>query len=189
MSILVADVISRVRDGINDLSGTRIGDDRIRRALSDSLDIAATILPQLFTETNSHNCSVGVFQLLSFERAIRFIEVLGYPHGDFKALDAFRPGWINDDEATIQMWSEDATDPMMFLVYPPSPGGQALSVTYVKAPAEVTTSDTSLSLPDNLLAPLVSYCIGVIESADDEHTNSNRAAQAKAEFVALLKGV
>jgi hypothetical protein len=188
MTIAVADVIARVRDNVNDLAGGRFSDERIFRALTDGLLLVATVKPKYFTETQDHVCQAGAHQHVTFTGAISFVEVLGYPQSDFEALAVFRPNWLMDTEGPIQSWAPDETDPLEFRVYPPAPGSQTIKVTYVKEPAPVTSPTGTVPLGGHLLVPLVSFCTGVLESSDDEHVNSNRAAQAKAEFTAILQG-
>jgi hypothetical protein len=188
MTIAVADIIARVRDNINDLAGARISDERIMRALTDGLLLIATAKPKYFTDTKDHVCQAGSYQSVGFDGAIAFVEVLGYPKIDFEALAVFRPTWMMDTEGPIQGWAPEETDPLEFKLYPPASGSQSLKVTYVKAPASVTSPVGTIPVGEHLLVPLVSFCTGVIESADDEHVNSNRAAQAKAEFTAILQG-
>jgi len=183
------DIVTRVRDVINDTSATpRNSNEEIFRWISDALSLASTSVPRLFSKTADMICSAGYLQTLAFTRALSFIEVIGFPQVDVASLTAFAPGWKMDTAGPIQHWFPSADSPKSFCVYPPSQGDQTITVTYVESPAPVTSASDVLNVPDVVIPAVVQFCVGMVESKDDEHVNSNRAAQAKADFVALIKG-
>jgi hypothetical protein len=187
--MLASEIISRVRDITNDTGAEpRTKSAEIMRWISDALDVALSVVPKLFSKTASMTCQSGYLQTLPFERAVAFIEVIGITRIDFNKLSAFSPNWRLETAGAAQHWSPSSAGPNTFMVHPPALANQSLMVSYVEAPTEITSETAVVPLSDNFLPALVQYCVGMTESKDDEHVNSNRAAQAKADFVAMIKG-
>ena len=187
----VSDVVSRVRYVVNDTrSSYRNTDEEIFGWITDCMNIILTAVPQLFSKSASMILQAGCEQTVeNIARAVSFVGIDGYPRADLKMLDSFSPGWRNTASAgAIQNWAPGDLGPKSFVVYPPSSGVQTLTVNYVEEPVPVSALTDDIDLPDSLVAPIVQYCVGMVESKDDEHVNSNRAAQAKAEFVGYLRG-
>lgn len=187
----VSDVVSRVRYVVNDTRPAyRNADEEIFGWISDCLNIILTAVPQLFSKSAPMILQAGCDQTVAnISRAAAFLGIDGYPRADLKLLDSFSPGWRNAASVgAIQNWAPSDHDRKAFVVYPPSSGMQTIPVNYVEEPLPVSLLADDIDLPDSLVAPIVQYCVGMVESKDDEHVNSNRAAQAKAEFVAYLRG-
>lgn len=188
--ITVSDVITRVRDIIQDKGANyRTTDDEIRRWLSDAMQLVCLAVPRLFHVTVDIACVEGYGQSIAgLPRALALVDVVSLPQGDFDALSAFKPRWKDDDYGVPQQWSPNA-NPLEFDVYPPAEYLSPLTVIYVRGPEVITPSTTDVTSYDRLLPGLVQYCVAMAESKDDEHVLTERAVQAKAEFLAFLKGV
>jgi hypothetical protein len=72
-------------------------------------------------------------------------------------------------------------------VYPPAPADQIVEVLYVRIPSEYAI-DADTGLPAIYGDAITDYIVYRAESRDDEHVNSNRAAQFLASFVQKVKG-
>lgn len=188
--ILASDITTRVRLVTNDGgSNPRNTDPEIFAWINDCLNVILSMVPSLFAVGAPLALAAGVYQsIASLSRAVAFIAVDGYPKFDVDAMDVFRPGWPNDTQAAIQQWAPGPVGPKSFLVYPPSPAAQPVVVNYVASPPPVAALTDALAIPDNFIPMITQYCVAMTESKDDEHVNSNRAAQAKAEFAAAIKG-
>lgn len=189
--IPASDIVSRVRTIINDTREEyRNGDTEIFGWIMDCLNTILTARPELFTKVAQIALLAGPDQTVAgVTRAVAFAGVEGYPRADLAALDYFRPGWRSGAAtAVLENWGAGNTGPLSFTVFPPSLAGQSIPVLYVETPAPITQLTDPVGLPDNMIAPVVQYCVALVESKDDEHVNSNRAAQAKADFLALIKG-
>lgn len=188
--IKASDITGRVRTIVNDTrTEYRNSDTEIFGWIIDCLNTILSARPGVFTKAASMILQVGPEQTVAnITRAVAFAGVEGYPRADLAAMDYFKPGWRTGDEGQIENWGPGNTGPQSFTVFPPSPGNQTVTVLYVETPAPITQLDDPVGIPDNMVAPIVQYCVAMVESKDDEHVNSNRAAQAKAEFVALIKG-
>lgn len=189
--ILASDIVSRVRTIINDTREEyRNSDIEIFGWILDCLNTILSARPAIFTKVAQVTLQEGPDQTVaSVTRAVAFAGVEGYPRADLAALDYFRPGWrAGAATATLENWSAGNTGPLSFTVFPPSVAGQMVPVLYVETPAPISQLEDPVGLPDNMVAPVVQYCVAMVESKDDEHVNSNRAAQAKADFLAHIKG-
>jgi len=188
--IKASDIISRVRTVINDTrTEYRNTDVEMFGWITDCLNVILTIHPNLFRKTGSIDLVLGANQSVSgIQGAVAFAAIPGYPKADLAALDAFSPGWMQGNAGVLQNWSPGVGTPDSFLVYPPSPAGQSVLVDYIATPTPIASLNDQVAIPDNMVAPVVQYCVGMVESKDDEHVNSNRAAQAKAEFIAQING-
>lgn len=185
-----SDVVSRVRDVVNDSGSVyRNSDTSLFRWITDCQSMLLNNIPSLFTKTTAFNLSAGYSQSVSsLTGAVAFVEVVGAPKADLDLLTRFRPDWVNDAQGPLENWGPGGNGPLSFSVYPPSPAAQAVRVSYVEQPNAVAALTDTLAAPDNYLPAIVQYCVGMVESTDDEHVNSNRAAQAKADFIAMIRG-
>lgn len=188
-------IITAARYVLNDTVSTRYRntDAELLGWVNDGLDVMVGAVPQLFSVTSSHTCVAGAEQAPSFARLVAVLDVPRITTGaallraDRAALDAFRPGWYLDTQAAAANWLPHGASPKKFYLHPPAAITQAVDVTFVQAPPVLLIGDT-IPVSDNYQPALVSFVVGMAESKDDEAVNSNRAAQAKAEFVAMIKG-
>lgn len=188
--ITAADIVSRVRTIVNDTREEyRNSDTEIFRWITDCLNVILTARPSIFTKAATLILQAGADQTVAgITRAVAFAGVEGYPKADLAAMDYFRPGWRSGEEAALENWGAGNAGPLSFTVFPPSPGTQTITVLVVETPAPVTALTDTVGIPDNMVAPVVQYCVALVEAKDDEHVNSNRAAQAKADFIAHIQG-
>jgi hypothetical protein len=107
---------------------------------------------------------------------------------DMPTMNAFRPGWRADAEGPAKQWTRKPGDPLRFFIYPKAPASQTLDVSYIRIPLTLGLDDAINEIPAGFLPALVDYVIYRAESADDEHSNSGRAANHYQSFVALIKG-
>lgn len=188
--ITVQEIVRRVRTTINDTREEyRNSNEEVFDWITDCINTILNRAPAYFSRSGSLPLVAGVEQSVSgLTRAIAFVAVEGFPQADLSTLDSFRPGWRNGTAGALQNWAPGNTGPASFVIYPPAAGGESLPVVYIEEPVPVTSLTQEINLPDWLMAPIVQFCVGMVEAKDDEHVNSNRAAQAKAEFLALING-
>lgn len=189
------DILTAARYVLNDTVSTRYRntDAELLGWVNDALDVMVGVLPQLFAATSAHACTAGAEQSPSFARLVAILDVQRITGGgailraDKAALDAFRPGWYSDSSGAAVNWFPHQASPKKFLLYPPSANGQSVDVVFAQAPAALLIGDT-IPVSDNYQPALVNFVVGMASSKDDEAVNSNRSAQAKADFVAMIKG-
>jgi hypothetical protein len=188
-------IINDARYVLNDTVSTRYRntDAELLGWVNDALDAMVGVLPQLFAVTSAHTCTAGAEQAPSFARLVAILDVQRITGGaailraDKAALDAFRPAWYSDASGAAANWFPHQASPKKFLLYPPSANGQSVDVVFAQAPVALALDDV-VPVSDNYQPALVSFVVGMASSKDDEATNTNRAAQAKADFVAMIKG-
>lgn len=185
-------IITDARYILNDTDETkrRNTDAELLGWVNDALAVAVDVRPDLFSTTGDHTCSTGAEQTASFARCVRIQEVVRVVGGgavlpsDRGALDAFKPAWYADAAGAAVNWLPHS-DPQKFYLYPPAANTQHVEVRYVESPATLALTDT-VPVSDNYRTALVNFVVGYAETKDDESVNSNRAAQAKSDFIALL---
>lgn len=173
----------------------RYSPDDLLGYVNDGLKEMVTIRPELFSTIGDYTCVAGQCeQSLRIEDAATLIEVLCI-HGstaltpfDLPVMDAFNPGWRADTAGAAQQWARFSNDPLRFYVYPKAPTGQVLDVRYIRLPAIYGADEVITEVPEIYAPALADYVIYRAESRDDEHVNSNRAAQFFQSFVAKVKG-
>lgn len=185
----VQDVIDKVRTLTQDTTATyRTSDAELIGWLNDALSTLVALVPQHFTVTDTHTCTAGSRQVIATNRAHSMVEVIGVPFADYAAMSAFKPTWQTDTAGAIQNWLRAVNEPLVFFTYPKQAGGESLSVMLVKAHDELTAVGNTILLPETFEPALVAYCVGMVESKDDEHVNSNRAQAAMADFAGRITG-
>jgi hypothetical protein len=173
----------------------RYEDSDLLAYVNDAIKSAVVLRPDLFSTIGDYTCITGQCeQALDFEDAVALIEVLSHHGGnaifpfDLSSMDAFNPGWRNDTAGPAIQWARFSNDPIRFYIYPKAPVAQNIDVRYVRRPVEYGLNDTITELPEIYKPAIVYYVVGMAESRDDEHVNSQRAAQFMAQFSAILKG-
>lgn len=156
---------------------------------NDALDELVRLLPHLFHTEGEVECTPAkCLQSLPYDGAVAVVNVTGIKGGgavlpaDRSSLDAFNPAWQQDAAGAAVNWMPVANDPMRFFIYPQAPVDQVLNVIYVKVPDEYTENQDT-GLPTTLSPGIADYIVSRAEARDDEHINSNRAAQFLAAFV------
>ncbi len=113
--------------------------------------------------------------------------------GDLLNLRQFQPSWRNDTAGPAQNWFPiavtEAKKPVHdFYIYPKAPNAQSLVVHFVQDPfagGDPSISD-DIPLPDEFLPAVEWYMVFRAEAGDEEHVNSNRAAQAYQMFGSIV---
>lgn len=194
MGLQLITSMNTARGILNDPNAVRYSDADLLTYANDSLDQLVGLLPQLFYVEGIHSCVAGtVDQSLSFSTAVSLVKVNRVVGGglvrqsDLTALDEFDTGWRTAPAGPARNWGPKHEHPLRFMVSPPAPAGQSIEVTYVAIPGEYgATADTGL--PTVLSDAIADYIVSRAESRDDEHVNSNRAAQFYAAFLQKVKG-
>lgn len=178
-----------------DAGGYRYSDDDLLLYVNDALKACVALRPELFTTIGDYTCISGQCeQSLDYVDAVALIEVLCRHGGDailpfdLLAMDAFNPSWRADSSGPAVNWTKFANDPLRFYVYPKSPVAQVIDVRYVRRPGSYGLNDTITEVPDVLKPAFVDYVVGMAESRDDEHVNSQRAKTFIEQFASRLKG-
>lgn len=188
--LTASSVLTKARAMINDLNvdgtGYRVSDPLMIGCLNDALNAMVGVNPGLFSVLETHTCQQGYMQSLFNDRAVAFQEVIGLPQGDSVTLSQFSPGWMTAAQATAREWMPVAGDPLRFMVYPPSPDGQSLTLRFVKAPAPMATVNDLVPVPENYEPALVEYVAGRAEMANDESVDTQRATSLMDRFVASV---
>lgn len=152
----------------------------------------AELYPDLFVTQEWMDLSDGVEQTVPAALSCRQIrtvvsfrqagaEVAARPL-DTSALAAWRPGWRVE---TAKLPNQAAPLPGRvdaFYCYPPADTSMEARVAFVKVPDTYAYTD-DVPLPATLVPMLADYMAGMAEMADEEHVNSNRAAQLLDVFV------
>lgn len=193
MGLQLVSPVTVARTILNDPDAVRYSAVDLLQYANDALDQIVGLVPELFVTDGTHTCTAGVDQTLTHNTAISLYNVNRVQGGDVVAkcdltiLDTFDPAWRSAASGAAKNWAMKHLNPLKFMVYPPAPVNQVLEISYVKVPSEYAlTEDTGL--PANLADAISDYVIYRAESRDDEHVNSERAAQFMASFVKKVKG-
>lgn len=193
MALQLVSPVTVARTVLNDPDAVRYSATDLLQYANEALDQIVGLVPELFVTDGTHTCTAGVDQTLTHNTAISLYNVHRVQGGevvtkcDLTILDQLDPAWRSAAGAPTKHWSMKHLGPLKFMVYPPAPVNQVLEVSYVKVPAEYGLNDDT-GLPANLADAISDYVIYRAESRDDEHVNSERAAQFMASFVKKVKG-
>lgn len=192
------DIITTARALYNDADSTlyRKTDVELLGYVNEGLREVSNLRPELFQTIGDVLCTVGtVEQAVTFNDAQSVVEVLCIHGGntltifDFDVMGAFNPGWRADTAGAAVQWSRKPGDPLRFFIYPKAPAtAQTLDVLYIRNPNTLALTDAITDVPSGYLPALVDYVVYRADSADDEFSNSPRAATMYATFVSKIKG-
>lgn len=191
-TLTAASVIAKARVLLNDTNadvGYRTSDDTLRSMLDDALAAAVAAVPGLFATTLAHTCQAGVNQTIETQRSGALLDVLGLHEADYASLRQFRPNWAADTPGSPVEYARLPGEALRFVVRPPAVGGETLQARIVRAPTKLAGNALTIELPEAFEPALVDYLVGRAEAVDDEHVNSNRAAQMVASFVGTVKAL
>lgn len=190
-----AQLISRIRPTLNDLSAVRYSDPNLLEWAVDGLREMVVYRPDLFTVTGTFTCVAGHEQALS-GNALYIVDILAngngdvIPEADLMTLSAFNQSWRNDAPDVASVWmrvpvdgGKDIND--HFYLYPPSPEGQQLKAAWVELNTALSLG-SSVPIPNNYEPALEAYMIFRAESIDDEHVVEQRAALFRQAFEMML---
>lgn len=193
MSLTLAFPIATARSILNDPNAVRYSAADLLGYANDCLDVIVGLVPSLFHTDMTYTCTAGVEQELPLATALALVRVnhiiggntvVAAERSDF---DAFMPGWRNLATAAALNWMRIDGHPRRFLVYPPAAISQQLDITYVAVPGEYADT-ANTGLPMVLSDAISDYIVYRAESRDDEHINTNRAAQFMASFAQKVGG-
>ncbi len=196
MGLKLTDAITVARGILQDTDSTnyRYSSADLLLYGNDALDAMTLLAPHLFYTDGDVTCIEGsALQTISFDDALSLVKVRRIKNGnavvqaDPETLDAFDSSWQEASNAAAVNWFPVANDPMRFMIYPPAPTGQILEVVYVRIPTEYALTDDT-GLPTTYKDAVADYIVYRAESRDDEHVNSNRAAQFLTSFQQKVKG-
>lgn len=190
-------IIGMARQLYNDtVEDYRKSDDELVEFFNDGVKALCQVRPDLFQVIGDMVCVPGACeQALAFTDAQALVDVLCIHDGaaitpfDMQAMDLFNPSWRTDTAGPATQWSRKPNDPLRFFIYPKAPAeAQTIDLMYVRIPTTLAIDDTITEVPSNLFPALVDYIVYRVESADDEHVVSERAAQHYKTFLTLAKG-
>lgn len=180
---------------LNDIGSVRYSRADLLQYANDALDQLVTLAPALFNTEGEVECVPGeTIQSVSYSDAHALVAVRRVKNGravtacDRASLDAYDPDWHDAAKAgEAKNWMPIDGDPIRFLISPPAPGNQVLSIIFTRIPGEYGEGDDT-DIPETYSDAIADYIVGRSESRDDDHVNSNRAAAFMASFVAKVKG-
>lgn len=195
----VSDILLEARRLLNDEDTTRqaFPDAELLQYVTEGIREVIRVAPKWSqTTTLSFTASGGAEQNLAPSAASAVIDILsltdssGVSHAlrqvPREAMDAFRPGWRSDTNATPEEWMHEPSDPLKFYLYPPAFGGEVLDLRVVPTVTDKTSAD-STGLADIFDPILTDYVVYRASSKDDEHVDSKRAVAFFETFVAKVK--
>lgn len=197
MTTRPSDIIATARNIYNDADSVlyRKDDTELLAYVNEGILAISALKPELFNTIGDLECVAGtVEQSVTFADAQVLTEVLCIHDGnaltpfDMAVMSAFRPEWRSDDAGPAVQWTRKAGDPLRFFIYPKAPVSQILDIAYIRVPLVLALTDAITEIPVGYLPALVDYVVYRAESADDEHSNSGRAANHYQSFVAMIKG-
>ncbi|MDQ1835063.1 phage adaptor protein [Massilia scottii] len=164
--------------------------------LIDGQREAALINPSIYVITTPVTLAAGTLQRLPLDgKALLDVPrtASGYAVTRIarKALDAQVPDWHAPARAKTKVlhFCFSGDDPKTFYVYPPSPGGNAVTAVYEAAPPALALSD-QIALDDSYVGALVDYLMYRAYEKDSEYApeSAGFAALHRGAFNALVKG-
>ncbi|ATQ79230.1 hypothetical protein CR152_32155 (plasmid) [Massilia violaceinigra] len=164
--------------------------------LIDGQREAALINPSIFMRTTPVTLVVGTLQHLPIDgKALLDVPRNANGHAVTriarKALDAQVPDWHSPARAKAKVlhFCFSGDDPKTFYVFPPSPGGNAVTAVYEAIPPALTLNDP-ISLDDSYVGALLDYLMYRAYEKDSEYApeNAGFAALHRGAFNALVKG-
>jgi hypothetical protein len=194
MALQLQTAITTARTILNDEDATRYSDADLLRYANDALDQMMVLAPRLFYADGDLECiPAQCLQTVSCADAHALVEIRRVKNGravirtEKQLLDAFDPLWQEEVAAAAINWMPSVDDPLRFYIYPQAPANQVLEVCYVRIPPEFAADDDTL-VPTVYADAVADYIVYRAETRDDEHINSNRAAQFLASFTGKVKG-
>ena len=191
MSFTVADIVQEARELLLDeLTPYRYSDDYIVRKTNQILKRMLVVRPDLFITVTTLTTVPGALQSAPTE-SMRFMDILTNSEGrvpkeiDQQAVDVMFPTWRAGQTGPVTSWMRNQRDPNRFYVYPPSAGGEALTVAYAKTLPNYTIND-QIELSDAYLSTILDGVCWLMESLDAEHVESGRARMFQESYTTAL---
>jgi hypothetical protein len=184
MSFTVADVVVEARELVLDETiPFRYSDELLVRKVNQVLRRMVVLRPDLFTAVQTITTVVGAMQTCPAD-SVRLMDVtLNGANRTPKeinqdVLDMMFPKWNTETPAPTENWMRFPRDPNRFYVYPPSVGGEQLTIVFAKSTPTYVMNDTVL-LQDAYFPVLLDGVCWLVELIDAEHAESGRAKMFK----------
>jgi hypothetical protein len=137
------------------------------------------VRPDLFTAVETITTVAGALQSCPAD-SVRLMDVA--LNGDSRVpkevnqdvLDMMFPKWNDGAEGPTENWMRFPRDPNRFYVYPPSAGGETLTIAFAKSTPTYVMNDT-IQLQDAYFPAVVDGASWLVEMIDAEHAESGRA--------------
>jgi hypothetical protein len=193
MSFTVADIVQEARELLLDEQVPyRYSDAYIVRKANQVLRRMVIVRPDLFAHTATLTTTPGSLQSAPAD-SVRFMDIV--TNGDVHTpkeitqdvLDLMFPTWSAESGTRTKNWMRYPRDPNRFYVYPPSAGGETLTVVYARSTPTYAIGDT-VSLQDAYFPVLLDGVCWLMESLDAEHVESGRAKMFQDAYGAALVG-
>ena len=157
----------------------RYSDDFLVRKVNQVLRRMVIVRPDLFTAVETITTVAGALQSCPAD-SVRLMDVA--LNGDSRVpkevnqdvLDMMFPKWNDGAEGPTENWMRFPRDPNRFYVYPPSAGGETLTIAFAKSTPTYVMNDT-IQLQDAYFPAVVDGASWLVEMIDAEHAESGRA--------------
>ena len=196
MAISGSDILSRVRDTLQDTTSVRWTDAELLRYINDGQREVVNMKPDASALTANVQLSTGTLQTIpsnglrlikitrnmssaasdaTGKRAIRIVDV--------DVINSLEPDW-NDPTVTgdathgavVKHYIFDPDDPKKYYVYPGVSGNAYVEVCYSKTPDDLSSTSSNLDIDDVYINAIVNYVIYRAYQKDAEYAgNAQRA--------------
>jgi len=192
--VILNDVIAEVRNLVQDTDSNayRYTDAVLLKFANQTLRRASIFRPDLFSLQANLSCVAGTVVQTAPTDSIRLMEVYynvggnGIIETSREALDQAYPTWMNDSAGATVNWIRNIRNPNKFFVYPKAPSSHEIVIEYAQTPPTYAGDATVALLPDAYFPAIIDGTIFLVESIDNEHVNSNRAALFQQSFSQAL---
>ena len=165
-----------------DAEHARFAQDLLLRFLSDAQRQLALLVPQAVAVSTVLRLTPGTLQAIPADGlrlldAVRLMGQDGATPGqavslvDRSSLDAADPGWhATDPSPLVSHYVFDSRTPKLFYVFPPVPDSPAvhLELHYARIPAELSSMDDELAVPEAYSGPLLDWMLHLAFAMDGE---------------------
>jgi hypothetical protein len=193
MSFTVADIVQEARELLLDETAPfRYSDAYIVRKTNQVLRRMVIIRPDLFAHVTTITTTAGSLQACPAD-SVRLMDVTlnGAQRApkeiNQEVLDLMFPSWNTTVAGPTTNWMRYPRDPNRFYVYPPSVGGETLTLVYARSTPTYVIGDT-VALQDAYFPVLLDGVCWLMESLDAEHVESGRAKMFLDAYNAALVG-
>ena len=207
-TITETNLLSRIRDTLQDTTSVRWSDAELRRYINDAQREVVNFRPEASATTANMALVVGTKQTLpaaglrlikitrnmssaaadaTGKRAVRLVNV--------DILNTQEPNWhdpnVTGDAAhstTVKHYVFDDDDPRTFYVYPgASSTSTFLEIVYSKSPTDLTTGSSTIDIDDTYANAIIDYVLYRAYMKDAEYAgNAQRAANHYQLFTASV---
>lgn len=193
MSFTVADIVVEARESVLDsMVPYRYSDDHIVRKINQILRRMVIVRPDLFSTVATITSVAGALQACP-ANSVRLMDVMlnganrTPKEVNQDVLDMMFPEWNTDPAGQTKNWMRYPRDPNRFYVYPPSAGGETITLVYARSLPTYAIGDT-VELQDAYYPVVLDGTCWLLESIDAEHVESSRSKMFKDAYDAALGG-